>query len=176
MRVAIYARVSTDEQTEQNQVPVLEKWAADRGWEVVGVYRETGSAYQHADQKELRRLLEDCRLGKAQAVLVFDLSRLTRQGPYETMSVVRRFAQAGAEVRSVQESWLEQFTSPYMREAFIGFMGYLHNEESRIKSERTKAGMARVKASGKHVGRPRKKGVTETPTPFSPETKLTEVP
>ncbi len=156
MKVAIYARVSTDEQTEQNQVPILEEWAKDRGWEVVGVYRETGSAYQHADQKELRRLLEDCRLGKAQAVLVFDLSRLTRQGPYETMTIVRRFAQAGAEVRSVHDSWIEQFTNPMMREAFLGFTGYLNNEESKIKSERTKAGMARAKAQGKHVGRPRK--------------------
>ena len=32
MKVAIYARVSTDEQTVDNQSSVLKKWAADRGW------------------------------------------------------------------------------------------------------------------------------------------------
>jgi len=32
MKVAIYARVSTDEQTEQNQVSILEVWANNRGW------------------------------------------------------------------------------------------------------------------------------------------------
>lgn len=156
MKVAIYARVSTDEQTELNQVQVLERWAMDRNWEIVGKYTETGSAWQHADQKELRNLIEDCRRGMAQAVLVYDLSRLTRGGPMQTLLIVRQIAQAGAEVKSYRDAWLEQFTSPMLREAFIGFMGYLNEDESRRISERTRAGMERAKAQGKHVGRPRK--------------------
>lgn len=159
MKVAIYARVSTDEQTEQNQVPVLEKWANDKGWDIVGIYRETGSAWQHADQKELKKLIEDCRLGLAQAVLVYDLSRLSRQGPMATLTIIRQITQVGAEVKSVRDSWIEQFTQPMLREAFIGFLGYLNEDESRRISERTKLGMARAKADGKHVGRPRKKGI-----------------
>ena len=54
-KAIVYIRVSTEEQTEQNQVAVLEKWAFDRGWEIVGKYCEMGSAWQHADQKELKK-------------------------------------------------------------------------------------------------------------------------
>jgi DNA invertase Pin-like site-specific DNA recombinase len=156
MKVAIYCRVSTDEQTELNQVMILEEWAKGRGWEIHEIYRETGSAWQHADQKELRRAIEDCRLGKFQTILIYDFSRLSRGGPYASLKIVRDVATVGGEIKSYRESWLEQFTNPMLREAVIGFVGYANEGESRDKSERTKAGMARAKAQGKHVGRPRK--------------------
>jgi putative DNA-invertase from lambdoid prophage Rac len=157
MRVAIYARVSTDEQTEQNQVPILEKWALDRGWTLVSTYRETGSAWQHADQKELRRLAGDCRQGLAEAVLVYDLSRLTRGGPLATLQVIRQLSDVGARVMSYRDSWIEQFTHPSLRDALIGFLGFVNEDESRRISDRTKAGMARARAEGKHIGRPKKR-------------------
>ena len=43
-RAAIYIRVSTKEQSVENQLPVLTEWAEQRGFEVVGVYREEESA------------------------------------------------------------------------------------------------------------------------------------
>jgi DNA invertase Pin-like site-specific DNA recombinase len=43
MRAALYMRVSTDEQDEQNQAPELRQLAERRGWEPVE-YREVGSA------------------------------------------------------------------------------------------------------------------------------------
>ena len=158
MKVAIYARVSTEDQTDLNQKMILEQWAADKGWEIVASYEETGTAWQkHANQKELRRMLEDCRVGKFNVVLVYYLSRLTRQGPMENLLIIRRLAQVGGEVRSYRESWLEQFTSPMFREAMIALIGYMNEDSSRTKSERTKAGMARAKAQGIHIGRPRGK-------------------
>jgi putative DNA-invertase from lambdoid prophage Rac len=154
MKAAIYARVSTEDQTDLNQTLILEQWAKDRGWEICEIYRETGSAWQHADQKELRRLIEDCRRGKFQTVLIYDLSRLSRGGPFASLSIIRQLAQAGGEIKSYRENWLEQFTNPIFREAIIGLLGYVNESESSDKSARTKAGMARAKAQGKHVGRP----------------------
>lgn len=88
MKVAIYARVSTDEQTEQNQVPILESWAKQRGYEVHEVYRDIGSAWQKSDQRELRRLIEDARRGKFQVVMVWALDRLSRGGIGKMFSVL----------------------------------------------------------------------------------------
>jgi putative DNA-invertase from lambdoid prophage Rac len=156
MKVCLYARVSTDEQTEQSQIPTLEKWASDKGWEIVGTYRETGTAWQNSDQKVLRQMLEDCRRGLANTVLIYDLSRSTRQGTYYQLWLIRQFTQAGVEVRSFMDSWLEQITNPSMREAMIGFLAAIHETDSRVKSQKTKDGMARAKAEGKHIGRPRK--------------------
>lgn len=155
MKVALYARVSTDEQTEQNQLLILEKWAADRGWPVVGTYRDIGSAWQSkGDRIELNRLLQECHKGLVNLVLVYDLSRLTRKGPLVMLQTLKRFADNGAQVYSYSETWLNvpnEFNSVLV--AFYGFFAELF---SRQLSARTKAGMERARLQGKHIGRPRK--------------------
>lgn len=72
MKAVIYSRVSTTEQSTDNQTPVLEAWAKQRGFEVVGIYQEAESAWKAGHQKELARLLADIRDGrrKIDAVLV----------------------------------------------------------------------------------------------------------
>ena len=158
MKVAIYTRVSTDEQTEQNQVDVLEKWATNRGWEIAGRYTDVGSAFQHADQHQLKELMADCSRGKYQQVLIYDLSRLTRQGALELMLLLKQFADNGAPVFSYLDTAINvpgEFQPVLV--AFYGVMGKLFSSQL---SARTKAGMARAKAQGKHVGRPRIKEKT----------------
>ena len=156
MKVAIYTRVSTDDQTEQNQVAILEKWATDRGWEVYGRYCDVGSAWQEkGDRAALNRLLVDCDRGAAKLVLVYDLSRLTRKGPLEMLMTLKRFSQHGAQVYSYSETWLN--VPSEFNEVLVAFYGYFAELFSRQLSARTKAGMARAKAQGKHIGRPRKK-------------------
>ena len=55
MKVALYARVSTGEQSTDNQIPVLERWARDRYFEVIACYIESESAWKAGHQKELAR-------------------------------------------------------------------------------------------------------------------------
>ena len=155
MKAAIYARVSTEEQTEQNQVNILATWAHDRGFEIHDTYRDIGSAWQHSDQKELRRLLVDCDRGKVNLVLVYDLSRLTRKGPLELMLTIRKFADKGVTVNSYLETWLN--VPSEMQPILVALFGYFGELYSKQLSERTKAGMARAKEAGIHIGRPRKK-------------------
>ena len=62
MKVAIYARVSTEEQVLENQIPVIETWAINRGWEIVKVYAEDATAWKAGHQKEFAQLLKDARL------------------------------------------------------------------------------------------------------------------
>lgn len=155
MKVAIYARVSTDEQTEQNQVSVLTDYATRQGWEIGEIYTDTGSAFQHADQKSLKQLTNECQRRHFERVLVYDLSRLTRKGPLELMLLLRNFADKGCPVHSYLDPAIN--VPSEFQPVLTAIYGMMARIFSTQLSERTKAGMARAKAQGKHIGRPRKR-------------------
>ena len=58
---ALYVRVSTDGQTVENQVRELQQIAERRGWDLVGIYRDTGiSGAKGRDKRsDFDRLLQD---------------------------------------------------------------------------------------------------------------------
>jgi len=154
MKAAIYVRVSTEDQTDMNQIPVLEEWARRRGFEPTGTYHDVGSAWQRSDQRELRRLLEDARLGRFQVVLVWALDRLSRGGIGPLFQILDKLAGYKVRVLSHQESWTD--TPSELQPLLFGIFAWVANMESKRISERTKAGMARAKEQGKHIGRPTK--------------------
>lgn len=153
-KVAIYARVSTEEQNTENQINVLTEYAARQNWEVAETYQDTGSAFQHTDQKQLNRLLSECQRKGFNMVLVYDVSRLSRKGPLELMNLLRQFSNKNAPVHSYLDSAIN--VPSEFQPVLVAFYGMMARLFSTQLSERTKAGMARAKASGKHVGRPRK--------------------
>lgn len=167
MKVALYARISTDEQVIDNQTLILNKWAEDRGWEVGETYTDTGSAFQRTDQRELNRLLRDCDRGKYKLVLVFSLSRLTRKGPLELMQLLKQFADKGAPVHSYSEPVIN--VPDEIQPLFVALYGMMAKQFSTTLSKNVKAGMARAKVngtkSGKPIGRPRKR-LVNTAYPF----------
>ena len=152
MKTVIYARVSTGEQNAENQVAVLAEWAKRRGYEVVRVYQEEESAWKSGHQRVLAELVEDARRGKFQAVLVWALDRLSREGALAILSLVHRLSTNGVKVLSYQEPWTE--APGELAEVLYAIAGWVAKMESQRKSERTKAGLARVRASGKRLGRP----------------------
>jgi len=76
-RAAIYARVSTGEQSTEQQVVALREAAARMGLDVVQVVEETGSGAKN-DRPGLQRVLDDARRGKLDVVLVWKLDRFGR--------------------------------------------------------------------------------------------------
>jgi len=167
MKVAIYARVSTGEQTETNQVPILETWAKQRRYEIFSIYRDVGSAWQKTDQRELRRLIEDARRGKFEVVMVWALDRLSRGGIGKTFFILDTLKKYNVRVISQQESWTD--VSSELQPLLFSIFAWIAEQESKRISERTKSGMARAKAQGKHIGRPRKKGITKSNTLYRRE-------
>lgn len=153
-KVIIYLRVSTKEQATENQLPMLEKWVTDRGYELVEVYQENESAWKPGYQRELSRLFNDLSSGrhKVDICLVWALDRLSREGVAAILNLVDRFKRHGVRVVSLQESWTE--APGDMADLLYAITGWVANFESRRKSERTKAGLARVIAEGKKLGRP----------------------
>ena len=152
MRASIYVRVSTGEQDTANQLSVLKDWAQQRGFEVTGIYGEEESAWKAGHQKELARLLDDARKRKFDTVLVWALDRLSREGSLAILTLVSKLKTYGVKVISYQESWTE--APGELGELLYALTGWIARMESQRRSERTKAGLARIKAQGKRLGRP----------------------
>jgi len=154
MKAALYLRVSTTEQNVDNQLPALEAYADSRGRQIVEVYQENESAWKSGHQKELARLLADCRNGRhrVDVVLVGALDRLSREGAAAILNLVNTFKAYGIRVISYQESWTE--APGAIGEVLYAIAGWVAKMESERRSERTKAGLAKAIASGKRLGRP----------------------
>ncbi|MFC2047185.1 recombinase family protein [Chloroflexota bacterium] len=152
MKVCIYSRVSTGQQDTTNQSAALSEWAKQRGFEVVKVYEEEESAWKSGHQRVLASLIADTRQRRFQAVLVWALDRLSREGALAILSLVNRLSSYGVKVLSYQENWTE--APGELAELLYALTGWVARMESQRRSERTRAGLARVKAQGKRLGRP----------------------
>jgi len=152
MKAVIYSRVSTTEQTVDNQVQVLKSWTQQRGFELLEVYQENESAWKNGHQRELSRLVDDAKKRKFDTVLVWSLDRLCREGAAKILNIVNTLGLYGVKVQSYQESWTE--APGELGELLFAIAGWVARMESQRRSERTKAGLARVKAQGKRLGRP----------------------
>ncbi|MFC1994782.1 recombinase family protein [Chloroflexota bacterium] len=152
MKVAIYSRSSTIDQNPVNQSMVLTDWAKQRGHEVINIYSEAESAWKTGHQKELSLLLDDARKRRFDTILVWALDRLSREGPLAILTLVDKLKNYGVKVISYQESWTE--APGELGELLYALAGWVARMESQRRSERTKVGLARVKAQGKRLGRP----------------------
>jgi DNA invertase Pin-like site-specific DNA recombinase len=148
-RAAIYLRVSTDQQTTQNQRPALAQLARARGWEIVKLYEETCSA---AKQRPIfDAMMLDATRGNFDVLAVWSLDRLGRsmQGNLATVLELDRI---GVQVVSVKENFLD--TSGPVRPLLIAIFGWVAQQERERLIERTKAGLDRARRQGKRIGRP----------------------
>lgn len=158
MKAAIYARVSTGEQSTENQLPALQKWVADRGHELVEVYSENESAWKAGHQQELARLRVDAAKRRFDIVLVWALDRLSREGAAAILNLVNTFKTYGVKVISYQEAWTE--APGEIGEILFAIAGWVARMESQRRSERTKAGLEQARREGKPIG---KRGKDKTP-------------
>lgn len=149
-RAALYLRVSRDEQTVENQRPELERLASTRGLTVVETFEESVSAVKKRPAFEA--MLNGAHLGHFNVILIWALDRLGRSmvGNLETILSLDR---KNVMVMSVREPWLE-IAGP-ARELLIGIVSWVAEQERERLIERTHAGLARARAQGKHIGRPR---------------------
>ena len=147
-KCAIYARVSTDGQTCDNQMPECEAKARAKGWEVCEVYREVGSAAKHRPVFE--RMMADARAGKFEAVIVWKVDRFGRSMA-KNLTDIGELDRMGVRVASVQEDWLD--TQGPCRSLMIAIFSWVAEQERATLIERTKAGLRRAKAAGKILGK-----------------------
>ena len=150
MKVFLYARVSTRDQDEQLQLPILRRTAAERGWEVVGEYSDEASG-RDANRPGWTSLKGDIGLVHPDAVLVVKLDRMIRslKGFLHELEVFRRYG-----VRVVSLDYGDLDPRDPTGQLVIRFMASLAEWEREIISERTKAALAEKKRKGVRLGRP----------------------
>lgn len=151
-KVVVYLRVSTSEQSLENQLPALQQWIRDRGYELVQIYQEQESAWRAGHQKELGRLLAELPKKKVDICLVWSLDRLTREGISRIFALINKLKNHGVQVISYSESWTEQ-TGP-LADLLFAITAWIAEFESKRLSDRTLAGLARARRQGKILGRP----------------------
>lgn len=98
-------------------------------------------------------MFEDASRRKFDLLLFWALDRLSREGVLETLQHLNRLTAYGIAWRSFTEQFFDS-CGPF-REAVIAIMATLAKQERIKRSERTRAGLARVRAAGKALGRPR---------------------
>lgn len=151
MKIAIYARVSTDKQDTENQLAQLREFATKQGWQITREYTDYESGSK-SDRIEFRQMFEDASRRKFDLVLFWALDRLSREGVLETLQHLNRLTSYGVGFRSYTEQFFD--SCGVFKDAIIAIMATLAKQERVKRSERTKAGLARVKAAGKALGRP----------------------
>jgi len=155
IKCAIWARVSTDEQSTENQLAALRREAERRGYQVTRTFDLEQSAYNGSTKHEaaLYRAKDGARTGDYSVLLVWALDRLTRQGSEATLRIYREFLELGCKVESLQEPWTAAPTEcvPLL----LAVTGWVARMESTRRSERTRAGNARWLAAhpGQKLGR-----------------------
>jgi DNA invertase Pin-like site-specific DNA recombinase len=158
---ALWARVSGSDQHTANQLNVLRATAERLGLHVAEEFitedsawlgKGTGNGKGSEFEAKRAAMLAGVRKGDYTVVLCWAIDRLSRKGSEDMQRYLRLLAEAGADVRSDQESWLNT-ADPMMREIMVGLFATLAKYESVRRSERIKAGLARRKSEGLPVGR-----------------------
>ncbi len=152
MRVAIYARCSTAEQTVSLQLDGVREYAALRGFEIVEEYVDEAVSGAKARRPALDRLLDDAHRRRFDAVLVWKLDRLGRSLSH-LIRLVDTFGSLGIDLVSLNDPGLDT-TAPSGRLIFH-VMGAVAEFERDLIRERTRAGIASARRRGKRLGRPR---------------------
>lgn len=154
MRLAIYARVSTGKQDNENQLADLRRFARKQGWVIVKEYVDTvtGSGKRAREQFDAMMLAASRR--EFDCVLFWKLDRFSREGVRRTLYYLTQLDGWKVGWRSFQEQWFDS-CGPF-KDAIISVMATLAEQERVTISERTKAGLARTRRAGTKLGRPRK--------------------
>ena len=150
MTAAIYTRDKG--QTNDNQLHELRAFAERLGYTIYKEYcdQESGGT---ADRAQFQQVLLDSHQRRFDVVLFWSLDRFSREGVTETLNYLQKLAAAGVQFKSFTEQFLD--STGVFKDAIIGFLAAIAKQERVRLSERTKAGLARVRAKGQKLGRPR---------------------
>lgn len=146
-----YIRVSTNNQTVQNQKIAIRNYAKYHRLHNIIWVSETISGTKLPEKRKLGELL--CKVENGDMIIVTELSRLGRS-MMMILNVLQNLLEKGVKVIAIKEGYElgDNIQSKVLAFAF----GLSAELERSLLSERTKLGLERARKQGKHIGR--KKG------------------
>ena len=150
-KVGIYTRVSTLDQTIDNQLIELRDHCSKMGWEIVKEYADEGLSGTLSRDKRpaLNSLIKDAYRKRFDSVVCWDISRIGRSMK-ELILFLSDMKDRGIGICSVRQGF---DTSTSMGEIMFQFVGILSSWEREMIRERTLAGLERARREGKTLGR-----------------------
>ncbi|WP_026572469.1 recombinase family protein [Bacillus sp. UNC438CL73TsuS30] len=150
MKVAIYIRVSTEEQAEEGysiaaQRARLEAYALSQGWEIVQWYVDEGESAKDLNRTDLKRMLKALEQGVFNCVLVYRLDRLTRS-VLDLYKLLNMFDKYDVKFKSATEVY---DTTTAIGRLFITLVAALAQWERENLGERVRMGMQQKAKEGK---------------------------
>jgi len=139
LRVALYARVSSEEQKEgqtiDSQIAEMERFAKEKGWQLAGIYKDEGWSGSLLGRPELDHLRDDASKGLFGIVLINDVDRLARDVSH--LGIIKR----DLERHSVQVVFkkLPSEKSPTYN-LMVNILGSFAEFERELITDRTRRG------------------------------------
>jgi len=150
-RVALYARVSTTDQSTESQLLDLRRYVSERGWNTFKEYVDEGISGTKDSRPALNELMNDAKKRRFDVVLVWRFDRFARSTKHLILAL-EEFKNLGIDFVSYQENI---DTSSPLGSAIFTIISAVAQLERDIIAERVKAGLRRAKENGKKLGRPR---------------------
>lgn len=155
IKVAIYIRVSTQEQAKEGyslgeQEDRLKAYCTARGWTIAGIYRDGGFSGSDTNRPALQKLIKDVQNNSIDLVLVYKLDRLSRSQK-DTLNLIEDvFIKHNVDFVSMSENF--DTSSPFGR-AMIGILSvFAQLEREQIRERMQLGAVARAKEGYFHGG------------------------
>ena len=154
MKVALYARVSTEQQIENYSIPLqkerIRAFCASKGWTDITEYVDAGYSGSNLKRPALQQLQNDIENKKINAVIVYRLDRLSRSQRDTLYLIEDKFLPNHVEFISISETI--DTSTPFGR-AMIGVMSVFAQLERETITERLRSGRFKmVKDEGRWAG------------------------
>lgn len=145
MKVAIYCRVSTEEQDADKQEEACIEYCKRNNYEIVRIYKDVGISGMKLYRPAFQELLKDMRAYKFDTIMVTKIDRLARSLQH-LLSLFEEFKNKGIQFIAITQNIDTTSAAGKMQ---LQIMGAFAEFERNIISERTKEGLKHAKNVGK---------------------------
>ena len=155
-RIAVWARVSSNDQDPLTQLEPLRSLAGQLGGEVVREYVLHESATGKRGRRvEFDTMLKDASRRAFDLLLFYNLSRFSREGIRKTVAYLQQLDACGVRFKSYEEPFLDT-DNELISHIVVGLLAYVAQYQGQQISEATKRKLSSLKAQGVKLGRPSK--------------------